>query len=286
MKLRSHRIIWGITSGIVLMAVALQGTIMFLDARSETKAYEQALDMRDATIEEMRALLATDWRLRRKPTREHVEKASRYCDMLDLANAETFFARGLVQFYAHSNLEKAQVALRMSIEYKDDWAWSHDKLGVVLLELGEHEAGIKSIERAMALSPDWSRPHSDLARHYRKKEQWEKSLDHANRAIEMDKENPVPLFNYGVILDNMGKRAEAQKVYLEVLELDAELPAPYYNIACHYARNNEVEEAMNHLAIAIKYGPEFFEESKADPDFDSLREEPDFEAFMDQHRPD
>jgi tetratricopeptide (TPR) repeat protein len=286
MTKRSNKIIWGITLTIVVMAFAVQSSIMYLKDRAATSEHNYAITIRDRDIEELKALLETDWRLRREPTRQQVQQIARYATNPDLANAEAFFAQGVIQFYAHSDLTKAETALRKSIELKSDWAWSHDMLGIVLFENGKRPEALESIETAMMLAPDWSRPYSDLARLYRIEKKWDKALEYAHTAIEMDKDNPVPLFNYGVILDNMGNRAEAQKVYLKVLEVDAELPAPYYNIACHYARNKEPQEAMNHLAIAIKLGPEFYEESKADSDFDGIRNTPAFIDFMNQHRPD
>ncbi len=285
MNKRSHKIIWGIALTIAVMALGLNSFLASMETREVQAARQQALAQRDDAIADMKVLLATDWRLRRAPTRQRVEQVARYATIPKMDTAETYFAQGLFRFHAQSDTPGAEVALRRAVELQPEWAWAHDVLGVVLFKEGKHEAGQASIEQAMTLAPDWSRPYSDLARLYRLAEDWDKALEYAQKAIAMDEDNPVTHYNYGVVLDYMGDREGAQKIYREVLELDAELPAPYYNMACGYGRDGDVEEALKYLAIAIRLSPEFHAESQEDPDFDTIRDDPRFVAFLEQHQP-
>lgn len=279
MNKRSHKIIWAITLTIVLLAFGGIGVRNFLSAMEEKLIGLQASD-------HMMNFLTTDWRLRREPTRQAVEQVAGFVNDPDRATtSETYFAQGLFRFYAQSDSPGAEESLRHAIELDPQWAWPHDVLGIVLFRSGQQETGIASIEYAMKLAPEWSRPYSDMARLYRLEEDWDKALAYANTAMDMDKNDPVPLYNYGVVLDFMGDRAGAQEVYLQVLKLNAELPAPYYNIACDYARKGDIDEALKHLAIAIRLSPEFHAESQEDSDFDGLRDNPKFIAFMKQLRP-
>lgn len=279
MNKRSHKIIWRITLIIVVMAIVVQQLLSALHIRAEQEK------LRDISINYMIDLLSTDWRLRRQPTRLQVELVAEFSENPKLDSAETYFAQGLFRFYARSNNEAAEESFRQSIALNPQWAWSHDLLGIVLFRMGDHEAGAASIERAMELEPDWSRPYSDLARLYRLERQWDKALEYAQTAIDMDTDNPIPLFNYGVIMDKMGDRIIAQQIYRKVLKIDAELPAPYYNIACHYARNGMAEDAMQHLKIAITLGPQFYREAQMDSDFDAMREDRAFKVFMKENHP-
>ena len=282
MNKRSHKIIWVITLTTVMLAFGVQHYLGYLEIQAKQNEIRSRLEL---NINSMKKLLETDWRLQREPTRNKVEHVAYFSDTPTLATAETYFAQGLLRFYAQSDSPAAEKSLRHAIELDPQWAWPHDVLGIVLFRSGQQESGLASIEHAMKLDPTWSRPHSDLARLYRLEENWDKALAYANTAIKMDKDNPVPLYNYGVVLDYMGDRVGAQEVYLRVLKLNADLPAPYYNIACGYARNGDVSEAIKHLTIAIRLNPEFQVESQEDPDFDALRNDPKFIAFIDQNRP-
>ena len=67
--------------------------------------------------------------------------------------------------------------------------------------------------------------------------------------------------------------------------MNAELPAPYYNIACGFARHEDVSQSLEYLKVAIQLDPNFHEEAVFDPDFDRIRETPEFMAFMKRHKP-
>ena len=137
----------------------------------------------------------------------------------------------------------------------------------------------------MDLDREWSRPYSDLAIQYRMDEQWDVALQYAQRAIQLEPDNPIPYYNYGVILDYQGFHEKARTYYRRVLEMNAELPAPYYNIACGFARTGDVEESIKYLTIAIELDPAFHDEVFGDPDFDSIRKTAHFEDFMRRMEP-
>ncbi len=98
-------------------------------------------------------------------------------------------------------------------------------------------------------------------------------------------ENPIPYYNYGVILDFRGDHDAAVVFYERVLEMNAELPAPYYNIACGFARQSDVTETLRYLEIAVRLDPAFHFEANRDPDFDPIRNKVSFIEFMDAHAP-
>ena len=286
MNRSSHKTIWLITVVFVLTAgIVLSICTQPLGTGETLGSLEFARAERDRQTVEMMELLETDWRIRREPTRVVVDAVSRYAQHPSLQSSESFFALGLVRMYKESDEEGAVQALRSAIEMDPSWSWPYDLLGVVLFSMGDHGGGVESLEYAMALDPKWSRPHSDLAILYRLESDWERALEHAHIAIDIAPDDPIPYYNYGVILYRMGQHDEAQAQFEYVLKLNPTLPAPYYNIACGFAREGRVEESLEYLSIAIEMDPAFYEETLYDPDFDGVRSDADFVAFLDEHHP-
>jgi tetratricopeptide (TPR) repeat protein len=80
-------------------------------------------------------------------------------------------------------------------------------------------------------------------------------------------------------------RADAQEqatvqVYSELFGKDSRLYAyAVYNLGCYYARRGEAAQAIATVGEALSLAPTLVERSKEDPDLDSLRDMPAFEAL-------
>lgn len=72
---------------------------------------------------------------------------------------------------------------------------------------------------------------------------------------------------------------KAIEYYKRAFEIDPTYGALVYNIACCYSILDEKEEAFNWLKKAIDLGVYEFE---SDPDFDNIREEPEFKKLVEE----
>jgi len=88
-------------------------------------------------------------------------------------------------------------------------------------------------------------------------------------------ESAVIHYNMGVTYDDKGMFNDAIKEYELSIKLNPQLPDPYYNIACIYSKQTNVEDALKALKWALAHGfnPELL---KTDPDLDPIRKEPGF----------
>lgn len=64
------------------------------------------------------------------------------------------------------------------------------------------------------------------------------------------------------------------------IELDPNLAAAHYNLACIYAFLGDADQACAWLAKAIALDPKWRDSARTNPDFDSIREAPCFQALI------
>ncbi|MGD2253970.1 MAG: ClbS/DfsB family four-helix bundle protein [Anaerolineales bacterium] len=69
------------------------------------------------------------------------------------------------------------------------------------------------------------------------------------------------------------------KLLLELDDSDDWRGLTLYNLACAYALSGKTENAVANLAESLKLRPDLTEWSKEDPDFASIRDEPDYLAL-------
>jgi Flp pilus assembly protein TadD len=236
---------------------------------------------RDQRVAEMLTLLDMDPRVREAATQSLVSQVAEYCDTPGLAIAESWYARGLQQYYGFSNPVAAEEAFTRASRMRPQWAWPVNGLGILQFVSGRRGEAMESFERALRLEPGWSRPHSDMAILLRRAGEMSAALDHAQQALAIEPDHPVNHFNYGVILDELGRHAEAREEYLRVLTAAPAMPQAKYNLACSFAREGDASQALAYLAQAIAEEPLFRMDAKEDPDFDPIRDSAPFRAIVD-----
>ncbi len=95
-----------------------------------------------------------------------------------------------------------------------------------------------------------------------------------------------PAIHYSLVYRWLGKRDEslrAQERLLHAMQAVSDSPewlgVGRYNLACTYAQDGEKGRALALLAEALRLRPDLAEWSKQDPDFASLRDDPDYLAL-------
>jgi tetratricopeptide (TPR) repeat protein len=86
----------------------------------------------------------------------------------------------------------------------------------------------------------------------------------------------------GLTLYSAGEYEKAAETYARLL---AETPGEarfLYNLACSEAQLGRKEQALDHLRQAIETNPHLKESAPRDPDFDPIRDEPEFSAITGQ----
>lgn len=238
----------------------------------------------------MLTLLEEDSRVRRPVTQQAVLAVSRFTELPNLGNAEAYLALGLERFYKDEQPEAAEEAFAEAARRRPDWSWPQNYLGIVAFTRGDEDRALEYFSRAMELDPDWARPPNDLAILHRLDGRMDEALEYIEQAYTINPDDPVTHYNHGVLLDYMAYdlesgaerdrlRRAARREYENVVRLDPGIPAAHYNLACSYAREGLVDEAMPYLRRAVQLDVVFVEEIVDDPDLDPIRDAPAFIEF-------
>ena len=182
----------------------------------------------------------------------------------------------------------AAQAYRYVVDRVADDFESWNNLGNALQPLGEFEASIGALERAVSLDPksapsrlnlaaaydaagrtkdakaalekmirdfpDSARPMFELHSHFKRLNQPEKALAALEQAVAIESENAEMqlklAIEYGMIL----RTAEAETAYRRALASDPHLAEAYLGLAIHYEHTNREEEFAPLIAMAELHG--------------------------------
>ena len=109
---------------------------------------------------------------------------------LDPFDSETHLGLAIL-FYANGDPEKAKKVALDGSRLSPRHAGLHNTLGMAQLRLGEIDAGIASLEKAIEIDPLFDRPYLNLARFYEEGGQPEAARAILGRLIEKIPEHPV-----------------------------------------------------------------------------------------------
>jgi tetratricopeptide (TPR) repeat protein len=88
------------------------------------------------------------------------------------------------------------------------------------------------------------------------------------------------LLHYGIFHHNRGEYQEALKFLNQAAEIHPRNEHVLYCVAAAAARAGDVATALKSLRSAIAAGPANRAQARSDPDFDGLRDQPDFIALL------
>jgi len=156
---------------------------------------------------------------------------------------------------------------------------------------GEFERAVSLYEAAHRLRPDDYQPLCMMVGALIKLDRTEQYLDVAHRAMQVlerhfliDPQDGRALQLATVMAARLGLRDKAHEFAERTLKARPDAFATFYNVACAYSVLGEIEEAIAMLGRAVQNGRGNLEWIGKDPDFDSLRPDPRFDALLDRIR--
>ncbi len=266
-----HRYIWAIAAALLAVTPVVLGARQVLaPAPPEEDSVARAL-----------ALLEDDpsaWELN---TRAAIRAAAVAVEAGRVRHGAGYYLLGL-QYVRESNYNGAEALFKRAIAARPDWSWPYVALGNLLggFAFNRTEEAVAALRKAAQLDPEWSRPHDSLAIILRLAERYEEAEREALKALELAPDSVATNTNYANLLVSLGRLDEAKTFYERAIELEPAHPKPYYNIACVYSLQEQPEKTVEYLSKAIELGGSLRLEARNDPDFDPVRDSPQFRKLV------
>ena len=175
---------------------------------------------------------------------EGIAEGQRACE-LDPLSSETNFWLGQ-SLYMARRYDLAIKQLRLAINLDPNLWVGHDELGWVYEEQGNFPGAMPEIEKARALEPNVAEPLASLGRAY---------------ALS-------------------GQTAKAREVLVELNRNSLKINVTPYNVASIYSALGEKGAALDQLEKAYQERSFYLMWLSVDPQLDSLRSEPTFQALV------
>jgi len=277
--LRGEDYLYRLTKRSVERAIQLFEKAIELDPR-----YAAAYAGCSGAYGQMYWLFSRDERYREK-ARELSFKALMYDNNL----AEAYTAMG-VSYFIWGKFEEAAASARKAIELDPDDFIAHWTLGRIHFANGEYEQAYEMYQRVIKLKPEFLNAYSDLRMTCQRLGR-EADADRArNEQLErmptyllQNPDDARQRMLYATVLAEVNRRDDAVRECSLAIESSPGDPVMLYNVVCVYSRLGEPQRAIETLRQAIAAGYENFPWLHNDPDLDTLRDHPEFQALVPGH---
>lgn len=118
------------------------------------------------------------------------------------------------------------------------------------LESTSPDEAKQAYHQALAAEPGNVEAHINLGRLYHQERDFVRAEAHYREAGRRAPDDPIPLFNLGVLMDDRGRRDEAIGFYRRALERDPEFADAHYNLGLLYEAMGRRSQAITHLRAA------------------------------------
>jgi tetratricopeptide (TPR) repeat protein len=154
---------------------------------------------------------------------------------------------------------------------------THYNIGYELERRGELAPAKEAYLTSVSIDNTSTLTHNNLGMVAMKQNRPEDALKHFRDAVKTKPDNWDARVNLGIVLSQLGRKGEAVVQYEKVVMNNPDYnPSLYYNIACYYSVEGQVEEGMKWLQGAIDHGYNNWALIKTDPDLQNLRKLPGF----------
>ena len=181
----------------------------------------------------------------------------------------------------YSDAEKAlQVGLHFGSLSGQDNARTHHLLGDIYRRSAKAKEAIAQLKRAVELAPEWPEPHRLLGYLHRSVGNLSEAAAEFKEAVRIDDGDAYSHISLAICYEGLEEIELALQPRKRATELGDTQIADTYGRACFWALLGDPKRALQLLGDAISSGQVTNEEARNDIDLISLRDQPDFQALV------
>jgi TolB-like protein/Tfp pilus assembly protein PilF len=222
------------------------------------------------------------WFSREEKYRDKAQELSFKALMYDSTLAEAYTAMGL-SYFIWGKLDEAAASGRKAIELDPDDFIAYWTLGRIQFSTGNLSEALGLFQRVIEIKPGFYMAHSDLKQTFTGLGRTAEAQAVSRKVLELlpnyllqNPDDARARMFYAITLLEVGRRDEAIAEGTAALELSPGDSVMLYNGACLYSRLGETRRAVATLRQAVAAGVTNFGWMKHDPDFDPIRNDPEF----------
>ena len=217
---------------------------------------------------------------------EKAIESSLKAQLYDPTLSEAYAALGIA-YFSKKKLDDALTAGRKAIELDPNNHIAYWILGRIYREIDREPESVNLFKKVIDLNPDFYTAYGDLRMVYerlgekdKREETIQATLRMFPRYLLQFPEDARACMFHAITLSQAGKSEEAKVEAAKALELSPGDTVMLYNVACFYSTLGEKKLALNALKNAIDFGYSAYEYIRRDPDFDNIRNEPEYIDLM------
>lgn len=186
---------------------------------------------------------------------------------LNFLRYQTDFAVGNIMIADYElqsgNYQEAIQYYRRGLKKDSLMNYARLNLATIYSVLGDPQASLKELNKAVQIDPANDRIHYNLGLLYYELGDREKALLAFQKAVDLLSPNPSLYYNYGLALQQSSKLLKAEQILLNGYALDPGAININYALAVFYIQQNRPKQAKKHVDILLDRDP-------YNPDFQSL----------------
>jgi tetratricopeptide (TPR) repeat protein len=152
--------------------------------------------------------------------------------------------------------QEAWNAFHQALRLDPGNAWAHHMVGLIAMQAGQLEMGIKSVQRSIAIDPNDPAAHANLANGLRDLGRLDEALAEYDRALAMAPNFLDALNNRAVLHGRAGRSKEALRDYDRAIAIDPGVAFLHNNRAATLVELGRHPEAVVAYEACLKLNPE------------------------------
>jgi tetratricopeptide (TPR) repeat protein len=183
-------------------------------------------------------------------------------------------------YFADKNYLEALLSFDQALKIKPEIykAWYYR--GNALVRLSRLEEAIISYDQALKFNPDDEQSWFNRGLAWGTLGNIPEEILSYDQALKVEPYFHKAWYNRGVALGALGNIEEEIISYNEALKIESNFPQAWYNKSCAYTLQSQTKLALESLEKAISLGEQYREMAKTDSDFDTIRNNPAFQALI------